>query len=451
MFPGYRAVVIKDEFSALGYSGSWVYWVHLLGPEGDDAPELPLVVKIGSVGLVEQEVRAYRECVHNQWPGVAELHGEPVFLEKSDLAGLCYPLLGGGVFPMKSLREYCLEAETEDIGFVLEKRLFRIMEKCMLRPAHNVFEFPLRSSYDAILPVNLLVEPCPLSSDQAPILITPDALPSSPLHPGAYVRIEGFTITEVDPRRGTVTLNVSPGKPPHAYRLRLQPVENLAVYHMGQVTPPVVGVVSDTRQGRLADELAKALEPALDLTCETVTLPGGAGDRSVVLPNPLLAIPSILSESRHVKVNYIHGDMNLQNVLVDPQIRDVRLIDFAMSRRDHVLHDFLHLEMGVVTELVPVALAEAGLPAEAIYSFYKELHRITFQVGPGQDTVTHRLAHAALEKPFAILSALRKAAHGGFYDPGDFSEYYQGLTIYLLSALKFKDLDEVPEAKRVAF
>ena len=67
-----------------------------------------------------------------------------------------------------------------------------------------------------------------------------------------------------------------------------------------------------------------------------------------------------------------------------------------------------------------------------------------------QDTVTHRLAHAALEKPFTILSVLRKAARGGFYDPNDF-EYYQGLTIYLLSALKFKDLDEVPEAKRVAF
>lgn len=178
MFPGFQAVVIKDEFSALSYSGSRVYRVHLL-KEGD-VPELPLVVKIAPASLIKQEVQAYRDCVRHQWPGVAELRGEPVFLgssdEGNDLAGLCYALMGGGVFQMKSLREYCLQAGLEDVSFVLEERLFRMMEKRMLRPARNAFEFPLRSSYDALLPVNLLVKPRPLSSDETPTLVSPEAL-----------------------------------------------------------------------------------------------------------------------------------------------------------------------------------------------------------------------------------------------------------------------------------
>ena len=135
MFPDYQEVVVKDEMSAYGYSGGHVYRVQVL--KGGDAPELPLVVKIGSPGLIEREVHAYHECVRNQWPGIAELHGTSVFLHDRGVAGLCYPLMGGGVFRTQSLREYCLEADVEDVRFVLEARLFRIMEQRMLRPARK--------------------------------------------------------------------------------------------------------------------------------------------------------------------------------------------------------------------------------------------------------------------------------------------------------------------------
>jgi hypothetical protein len=64
------------------------------------------------------------------------------------------------------------------------------------------------------------------------------------------------------------------------------------------------------------------------------------------------------------------------------------------------------------------------------------------------------LPHPALEKPFAILCAIRRAAGSGLYDRDDYTEYYQGLILYLLGALKFANLDAVPEApfpKQVAF
>jgi hypothetical protein len=376
-----------------------------------------------------------------------------------DVAGLCYPMMGGGVFKMQSLREYCLEADVEDVRFVLRERLFRIMEQRLLRPARNVFEYPLCASYDRVLPVNVPVEPQPSEETQEdvghahapdPTLAAPDALPHAPLRPGMQVRVEGFRVVEVDPRHGEVTLDAAPGKPPYAYRVRLQPVSDLHAYAVGQVMPPTEGVVRETRQSRLADEAVKAMGAAFDPACASLLL-GDAGDHPVVLPNPLCAVPHILDESRHVRINYIHGDLNLENVLVDPQVRDVRLIDFADARRDHVLLDFLRLETEVVTKLVPAALVEAQLSAQAMVTFYEALHDATFALDEGR--VQH-LPHPALEKPFAILCAIRRAAHNGLYDRDDWSEYYQGLILYLLGALKFANLDDLPEAplpKQVAF
>jgi hypothetical protein len=283
MFPDYQEIVVKEEMTTYGLSGGRVYRVHLL--KGGDIPELPLVVKIGSPDLIEREVRAYQERVRNQWPGIAALYGEPVSLREHDVAGLCYPLMGGGVFKMQSLREYCLEADVEDVRFVLRERLFRIMEQRMLRPARNVFEYPLCASYDRVLPVNVLVEPQPSKETQedvgqgrvpAPTLVGPDALPHAPLWPGTQVRVEGFRVVEVDPRHGEVTLDAVPDKPPYGYRVRLQPVDDLEAYTVGQMMPPTEGVVRETRQSRLADEAVKAMGAAFDPACASLLL-GDAG------------------------------------------------------------------------------------------------------------------------------------------------------------------------------
>ena len=450
MFPNYQEIVVKEEMTAYGLSGGRVYRVHLL--KGGDIPELPLVVKFGPPDLVEREVRAYQERVRNQWPGIAELYGEPVFLRESGMAGLCYPLMGGGVFKMQSLREYCLEASVEDIRFVLEERLFRIMEQRMLRPARNVFEYPLRSSYDRLLPVNVIVEPQSgqgktVDIEPAPgsssMRISPESLPELSLRLGDQVCVEGFRVVEIDVRHGEVTLDVASGQPPYAYRLRLYPMNDPDAYVVGQAMPPVEGAVRETRLSRLEREAVKAMGAAFDPACESMMLMEEGKDRPVILPNPLHAVADLLDQSRHVRTNYIHGDLNLENVLVDPQVRDVRLIDFADARQDLVLLDFLRLETEVVTKLVPVALAEAQLSARAMASMYDQLHAVTFGPVSGQEPV---LPHPSLEKPFAILSAIRLAARNGLYERGDPTEYYQGLVLCLVAALKFSSLDPVPEA-----
>jgi class 3 adenylate cyclase len=164
-----------------------------------------------------------------------------------------------------------------------------------------------------------------------------------------------------------------------------------------------------------------------------------------------LAWPDILNAVRDVKVADIHGDFNLENILVDPDARDVRLIDFALARRDHVLHDLLRLETEIVTKLLPEQLSDADLSSTVVCALYRHLHML---MAVDADATAAQALPAALAQPLMLLKALRALARDYLFRRGDWSEYYQGLTLYLLGALKFKNLDRVPSAplpKQVAF
>lgn len=66
----------------------------------------------------------------------------------------------------------------------------------------------------------------------------------------------------------------------------------------------------------------------------------------------------------------------------------------------------------------------------------------------------HVVQPASLVKPWTLLLTIRKLAHYSLYKPGNWREYDRGLALYLLGALKFKNLDRLPEApqpKQVAF
>ncbi len=446
MFADYGRVVIKQEFGG-GLSGSRVFLVRPIRIEAEeDRPELPVVVKLAPVGLIQKEWRAYQRHIRHRLMGIAEVRGKPVVLPGSGWGGLCYPLLGGGTFEVVTLNQYCREARLEDIEFVLG-RLLKIIEQ-MIRLSRPYPEFHLRASYDRLLPVNLLIEPCSLPLAVRPTLIKPEALPAEPLQPGDYLRLEGFTITEVEPTEQTVTLNLSGTieGPAASYRLRLYGVEGIAIDQVDQIMPPLEGVVIETCLGRLRTEAQAALGQSLDLAAATVPLPDGRS-----LPNPLARLAELLDETRDVKLGRVHGDMNLENILVDPEVRDVNLIDFSEARRDHVLHDFLYLEMEVMTKLIPEILHQHRLPAgSTILQLYEQLHQLTFHAGDFKP----QLPHSGLAKPFTILQTIRQTARRYLLDYYDCSEYYQGLTLYLLGALKFKDLSDAPKAplpKQVAF
>ena len=165
------------------------------------------------------------------------------------------------------------------------------------------------------------------------------------------------------------------------------------------------------------------------------------------LPNPLLNLPQILSRSFDVEVGYIHGDLNLENVLVEPENRNAFLIDFALSRKDHILHDPLRMELAVITKLLPELFQQTGQSAEQVISFYERLHCAVQQpekIG----------APDGLEKPFAILQMIRRVAQPHLHRTNHWSEYYYGLVVYLIGSLRFSDLDTLsttPLPKQMAF
>ncbi len=188
---------------------------------------------------------------------------------------------------------------------------------------------------------------------------------------------------------------------------------------------------------------------APDLSAPTVTPPSpahrafpssaSADAPTPALPNPLAALPALLASPIPRRVATIHGDLNLENVLVDPSTRTIRLIDFSHSRQDHVLFDLLRLETGLVTRILPARLAEAGLDLSAAIDLYRGLHMTADEEPPDP----------ALRTVYIGLAAIRKAAVPLLADPADWREYLVGLAACLVSAGKYRNLD--PPAKATGF
>jgi hypothetical protein len=251
----------------------------------------------------------------------------------------------------------------------------------------------------------------------------------------------------VDPGRRQLTLNLPPsldGQPSDSLRLRARGITNIEKYEVGDVIGSLEGTVFETRHSLLEAQARKALGEQFDPKSEWISVEAGEP-----LPNPLLAYRKILHDIfPRVKLSPIHGDLNLENILVDPDTRDAKVIDFATVRQGHVLHDLLRLETEIVTKVIPELLVATGQGRGSVRLLYHCLHQVTVDDTKGREP---SLPHRDFQKPFAVLMAIRKEARKYLFDPEDHAEYYYGLILYLLGALKFKNLDQTPHAKATAF
>ena len=442
MFADYRQVIIRKRFGS-SFGGGWVIEVQPI--RADQKPELRMVVKLAAITIIQKEWNAYQQHIHQILPNVAEVIDQPVLLPEIGWGGLRYKMMGGGgTFEVISLSEYCLQPEVtlDNIRDVFA-RLFRIMHK-VWGFQHVVPEFNLRRSYDRLLPVNLLIEHS-LSSTEGRLSAVG---PETRLTPGDRVRLEGFAVIKVDFVKQMVTLRpIQTGAVDSPYRVRLksQHIEQMATYTLDQEIEPLEGRVIETRPSRLHDEMQRVLGHSFDPAHPMIELPD-----KIKLANPLPNLSKILSATRNVKVATIHGDFNLENILIEPETGSVSLIDFAEAREDHILHDCFRLETEVILKLIPPVLQQQNLsPIETIAGLYWRLHQTVFL-----DSPDHRpLPSPALEKPLAILTAIRRTARPFFYHFDEVTEYYQGLTLYLLGALKFRiqaKVSEQPQPKQVA-
>ncbi|MBC8075812.1 MAG: phosphotransferase, partial [Chloroflexales bacterium] len=445
IFARYKRVVIIKEFTA-GLSGSRVLEVRPI--KADGTPELPTVVKLATVSMIEQEWHAYQQHIHNRLPRSAGVAARPTVLAAAGWGGLRYPAMGSGSPDILSLRDFCCQPDVSpsELALVFE-RLLRIMDNVWGYNAATP-NFAMQASYAGVLPPQLLVRPAVPPEGAAITAITPENPPTFALRPGAAVALAGFAVRKVVPSHRTVSLGVTgalAGGAAFSVRVRIPEAEPMPAYRSQELVDLPNAVVIETCAGRLRNEVAR-LFVAVDPAAALVPLAEG-----VWLPNPLNALPDLLRQPRNVNVATIHGDFNLQNILIEPQLGEISLIDFAEARQDHVLHDLLHLEAEILTHVLPEIIDQAQLdPLLAVVALSwhgrRALSQTTGDHGPP--------LHPALRKLWVMLSAIRRAARGYLFDLNDPAEYYQGLTLYLLGALRYKNLGGFasrPLPKQIAF
>lgn len=460
MFQTYARVELKKEFTE-GQSNTHVYLIQPYRQEYDR--ELPTVIKLGPADLIQQEWNASQQYARNRLAGFVAVEGEPVWVSDPNsteplYGGLRYALSGDGLFQTETLRHYATHASAPDLWTVLHTRLLKqldgIWQSNPTRETRSV-----RASYDGVLPVNLLVRPL-AENEQASSVRLIDAMhiqQSSPylqpIRSGMTVQMRGFVVAEVDIESKCVTLNLPqhPDRFSDSYRIRLIDIVDLASYHPGEETALINGVVTMTRQELLTQYVQKGVNLGEEIEQTTLALPG----QSAKLPNPLQAWPDLLHQILPMKLALIHGDLNMGNVLIDPEARTAQIIDCIHARRDHVLFDLLRLEMEALLHPLAALFFRQNLPPTAIHGLYLRVHAVATADPhpPGQFALPTDL-HPALEPLFVLLVTIRGAVREYLATAGKWQEYYTLLTIYLLGALKFKSLDHVPtghEPRAIAF
>ena len=429
LFAAYHRIVIKQEFSG-NFSGSRVF---LVQPITEHGAEYPVVVKFAALSLVEKEWRAYQR-IGRMLYGMVKIQ-DKVLPSEGNWAALSYPVEGGGTFEIASLYNYCQNYHIHEIAPTF-RRVFKTLER-IHNQSRAVPGFFWRASYDPILPVNLLIEAgSPPLDAYVHILSVPDVKVQN-VRPGDWVELRGFIVTKVDLRDHTVTLNLPYRmEHPDSFCVRLRITGNPDAYREHQVVSSLIGQIVATRQSQLQDYLRSLVGAEVTMTTPSFYTDG------VSLPNPFLKVATILNQYRDVRTALIHGDLNLNNILVDVDTGHISLIDIAEAREDHILHDFLRMETEIVTKVLVDALYANSLPAaRTLLEFYQALHCATFE----PHTLHNQRAPLGLELPFEAIRAIRQSAIRHFYSD-DPTEYYQGLLLYLVGSLKFGNLNHHPTA-----
>lgn len=429
MFADYQQVILRTEFTE-GLSSSRVFEVRPIQSEG---AELPSVVKVDEVQAIHQEWIAYKRCIRHKLPTTAIIRGQPVYPPDSVLGGLWYSLAGEGVYQVVSLADYMRQNRFDKVEPVL-KRLFKSMD-ALWNQKDVATELHLQSAYDSALPVNLTIDVGELLSGQKAHWLHPTSIRGRAWQVGDYVQVAGFQVEEISRSKQRLTLNIPT---PPLFRLYLQSVSDIQQYEVGQtLETSISGKVVETRKSLLIGEVQKILGASITANIDSLTLSDGTQ-----LPNPLAAMPSILRHSFDANVACIHGDLHMKNILVEPESGNIFLIDFAKSRPDHVLRDLIHLEMSVLTDLVVPQLPTTNIAPQALFAFYTQMYCAVHH--NGSVSVPEQLA-----TPFAMLSLLRRTARNYLFKSDSWAEYYNGLTLYLLGALRHESFSHL--AKQALF
>ncbi len=384
LFSSYERLVLESEFLS-GYSGARTFLAQPIRTDG--RADAYTIVKIGEQESIQREFQNYEEFVKDRLPPVtARIQHAPVMVRNGGAtarAALQYTFIGApGTSPL-SLRQALLSQPDP----ALLHKLFETFGPnwwMQRRP----YTFRVGMEYDLVLPTHYVIEPASGRGFPLDGRTPPGALS---LNEGDQVTLRGFVRQErrADGRSLSLLGAAQPGQPALRVRwLGLQDPNN------------AVGRVVGTRYTLLA-----SLTQGLDL---------------MGLPDPLLRLPVWLGESLSATQSTIHGDLNLENVLVGPG-GFVWLIDFAMTREGHTLFDFAHLGAEMIAHLAAPQIAQPG----EYLAFLRAL-----------------FAESVSDSPLLpLFRALLGVAGSCLFNPSQPGEYHLALALACLGALKFNNLD----------
>ena len=428
----YKRVILRAEHGG-GYSGNRILEISPIRADG--LAELPAILKIGPLNLIEREWRAYQTLIQLRLPNAVLLAGRPSFYDELGLGVLRYQLAGYGAMSPISLADYWgrPEVSVSQAVAVLE-RLLACMHSYW-QPNRPVAAFLYQASYDHLLPVHLrLEEKQNADPDNVPLLRPGDPLTGFAV--GDWVGLAGFILQKSNPTTRTLTLC----EPADGFQDCRRYVRVKIDAEIGQTLPyeqqigPLCGQLEATRASFWQCQLTGIIKQPLDAKRLHLALRDGA----LSLRNPLLVADEWLAYRQAVHVGSIHGDLNLENILIEPNSGHYNLIDFADARVDHCLHDLLRLETEIMTKLLPREIVAHNLvPSETLVGMLGGLA----QTAPAP---VH--TEWGCPKSFQLIKLIRHQAAAYLAEPGQMAEYYNGLCLYLLGATKFKNLRRVKEA-----
>jgi hypothetical protein len=373
LFAAYARLIVSSEFLS-GYSGARTFLAQPIRADG--RADAYTIVKIGAQASIEREYGNYETFVKDTLPPVtARIQHAPVRLKRGSLAALRYTFIGEAGRAPVSLRQALLASPDPD----LLRQLFTTFGPYWWQQ-RRPYTFCLGSEYDALLPAHAVLIP---ERGAGRLLDGISAPGEVSLAVGDLVTLRHFPTAELraDGQSLSLTGTARPGQPP--LRLRWMSLER---------PEGATGRITATRQTLLAERVA--------------------GMERCGLPDPLPRLPELLGASIHGTRSIVHGDLNLENILIGPG-RLVWLIDFAATREGHTLLDFAHLEAEIVGRVLP--------------AYFPDPRAYLDQLSTGQ---------------VALLNEVEAIAHQCLFDPADPREYRLALTVACLGALKHANLDE---------
>jgi hypothetical protein len=382
LFQRYGRLMIEREFLS-GYSGARALLA--LPIRQDGRADAYTIAKIGMRPAIEQEYANYETFVKDTLPPVtARIQHAPVSTRAANsqaLAALRYTFIGEPGKPPLSLRQALLENPDPAL-------LFRLLE--LFGPSwwlqRRPYNFHLALEYDRVLPTHLVLE----EAEGKGSLLDGRTAPSRlDFRPGDLLTLRHFPYIELRPDGRSLSLMGQPpaGHPP----LRLRWLST-------RRPEGATGRVVSTRR-----TLLSGFTQDFDL---------------LGLPDPLPRLPALLDETVTGSQSTIHGDLNLENILIGPG-GVLWLIDFASTRDGHALFDFAHLFAEIIAHVLAPQIAS---PAD-----YLALLRDP--------------AASPFSPLYSLLEAVEQIAARCLFNPGRPAEFDLAQTMACLGALKYTNLE----------